>query len=100
MKIVEAREKTVSIASEIKNAFIDFSAMTVSIPALYTDVIREGRPVVGYGFISNGRYSQGCLLRERFIPRIMNSHPEKLHLVQWASGTVYICNLTNDINCI
>jgi hypothetical protein len=82
MKIIEVREKTVSIASEIKNAFIDFSAMTVSILALYTDVIREGHPVVGYGFNSNGRYSQGCLLRERFIPRIMNSHPEELLLAQ------------------
>jgi L-alanine-DL-glutamate epimerase-like enolase superfamily enzyme len=78
MKIVEVREKTVSIASEIKNAFIDFSTMTVSVLALYTDVIREGRPVVGYGFNSNGRYSQGCFLRERFIPRIMNAAPEEL----------------------
>jgi hypothetical protein len=78
MKIVEVREKTISIASEIKNAFIDFSAMTVSILALYTDVIREGLPVVGYGFNSNGRYSQECLLRERFTPRIINANPEKL----------------------
>jgi hypothetical protein len=61
MKIVEVREKTISIASEIKNAFIDFSTMTVSILVLYTNVIREDRPVVGYGFNSNRRYSQGCL---------------------------------------
>ncbi len=78
MKIVDIREKTISIASEIKNAFIDFSSMTVSILALYTDVIREGRPVAGYGFNSNGRYSQGCLLRERIIPRIMGADPEDL----------------------
>ena len=30
-----------------------------------TDVIRDGRPVVGYGFNSNGRYSPGALLRGR-----------------------------------
>ena len=24
-----------------------------------TDVIRDGKPVVGYGFNSNGRYGQG-----------------------------------------
>jgi hypothetical protein len=70
MKIVMIKEKTVSIASEIKNAYIDFSTMTVSILALYTDVFKDGSRIVGYGFNSNGRYSQGCLLRERFIPRI------------------------------
>ena len=78
MNIVEIKEKTVSIASEIKNAYIDFSTMTVSILALYTDVVRDGQPVVGYGFNSNGRYSQACLLRERFIPRIMKAGPKVL----------------------
>ena len=77
MKIVKIKEKTVSIASEIKNAYIDFSTMTVSILALYTDVFKDGGRVVGYGFNSNGRYSQGCLLRERFIPRIMKADPKK-----------------------
>lgn len=78
MKIVEVREDTVSIASEIKNAYIDFSKMTVSILALITDVEREGHPVVGYGFNSNGRYDQGCLLRERFIPRLMAADPKEV----------------------
>jgi len=78
MNIVEIKEKTVSIASEIKNAYIDFSTMSVSILALYTDVIRDGQPVVGYGFNSNGRYSQACLLRERFVPRIMKAGPKVL----------------------
>jgi L-alanine-DL-glutamate epimerase-like enolase superfamily enzyme len=78
MKIVEIREDTVSIASEIKNAYIDFSKMTVSILALITDVEREGHPVVGYGFNSNGRYAQGCLLRERFIPRLMSADPKEV----------------------
>jgi len=71
MCIVAIKEETVSIASQIKNAYIDFSHMTVSALALVTDVIRNGEPVVGYGFNSNGRYAQGGLLRERFIPRLM-----------------------------
>lgn len=70
MRIVDVKEETVSIASQIKNAYIDFSHMTVSVLALVTDVIREGEPVIGYGFNSNGRYAQGGLLRERFIPRL------------------------------
>lgn len=75
MKIVDIRERTASIASSIRNAYIDFSRMTVSVAAVVTDVIRDGRPVVGYGFNSNGRYAQGCLLRERFIPRVLEADP-------------------------
>ena len=71
MRIVEIREKTVSIASPIQNAYIDFSKMTCSVVALITDVMRDGKPVVGYGFNSNGRYGQGSLMRERFFPRLM-----------------------------
>jgi L-alanine-DL-glutamate epimerase-like enolase superfamily enzyme len=75
MRIVDIRERTASIASNIRNAYIDFSRMTVSVAAVVTDVIRDGKPVVGYGFNSNGRYAQGCLLRERFIPRVREADP-------------------------
>jgi L-alanine-DL-glutamate epimerase-like enolase superfamily enzyme len=75
MKIVDIQERTASIASRIRNAYIDFSRMTVSVAAVVTDVIRDGKPVVGYGFNSNGRYAQGCLLRERFIPRVREADP-------------------------
>jgi L-alanine-DL-glutamate epimerase-like enolase superfamily enzyme len=78
MRIVEIREKTVSIASNITNAYIDFSKMTCSVVALITDVIRDGKPVVGYGFNSNGRYGQGALMRERFFPRLMAADPKTL----------------------
>ena len=78
MKIVEIREKTVPIASPIRNAYIDFSKMTLSLVAVITDVIRDGKPVVGYGFNSNGRYGQGCLIRERLVPRIMEADPRSL----------------------
>ena len=76
MKIVDIKERTASIASPIRNAFIDFSRMTVSVAAVVTDVIRDGKPVVGYGFNSNGRYAQGCLLRERFLPRVREADPK------------------------
>ncbi len=75
MKIVDIRERTVSIASRIRNAYIDFSRMTVSVAAVVTDVVRDGKPVVGYGFNSNGRYAQGPLLQERFIPRVREADP-------------------------
>jgi L-alanine-DL-glutamate epimerase-like enolase superfamily enzyme len=78
MKIVEVREKTFPIASAIRNAFIDFSKMTLSAVAVVTDVVRDGKRVVGYGFNSNGRYGQGALLRDRFIPRIHEADPRTL----------------------
>ena len=78
MRILDVREKTVSIASPIANAYVDFSKMTTSVVAVVTDVIRDGRRVVGYGFNSNGRYGQGALLRERFIPRLLAAAPDAL----------------------
>ncbi len=78
MRILEVREKTFSIASPIANAFIDFSKMTCSVVAVITDVIRDGKPVVGFGFNSNGRYGVGGLLRERFLPRLNEADPESL----------------------
>src|SRR5207237_5750421 len=78
MKIIDIREKTCPIASPIRNAYIDFSKMTLSLVAVVTDVVRAGRRVVGYGFNSNGRYGQANLMRERFIPRIMEAAPESL----------------------
>jgi len=78
MRILEVREKTCLISSPIRNAYIDFSKMTLSLVAVVTDVVRNGRRVVGYGFNSNGRYGQGNLMRERFIPRIMEADPQAL----------------------
>ncbi|MGX9856912.1 mandelate racemase/muconate lactonizing enzyme family protein (plasmid) [Limimaricola variabilis] len=78
MRITEIRETTASIASPIANAFIDFSKMTCSVVAVITDVIRDGRPVIGYGFNSNGRYGQGALMRERIVPRVMEADPARL----------------------
>jgi L-alanine-DL-glutamate epimerase-like enolase superfamily enzyme len=78
MRIKQIREKTVTIASPIANAYIDFSKMTCSVVAVVTDVVRHGKPVVGYGFNSNGRYGQGCLIRERFSPRILEADPRAL----------------------
>jgi L-alanine-DL-glutamate epimerase-like enolase superfamily enzyme len=78
VKIVDIRETVVPIKSPIRNAFIDFSQMTVSVLALITDVIREGKAVVGFGFNSNGRYAPSGLLRDRFIPRLKAADSQAL----------------------
>jgi len=75
VRIVDVRERTVSIRSEIQNAWISFREMDTSLVAVISDVVRDGRPVVGFGFGSNGRYSQGGLLRDRFVPRLLGADP-------------------------
>jgi L-alanine-DL-glutamate epimerase-like enolase superfamily enzyme len=78
MRIVDVRQTTVPIASTLKNAYIDFSKMDVSVVAVVTDVERDGRRVVGYGFNSNGRYAPHGLLQDRFIPRLTEADPQTL----------------------
>src|ERR1041384_918789 len=78
MRITAIHDIVVPIASSISNAYIDFSAMTASVVAVVTDIRCDGRPVVGFGFNSNGRYAPQGLLRERFIPRLLAANPEEI----------------------
>src|SRR5439155_23258554 len=78
MKITAIHDVVVPIRSELRNAYISFAEMTVSAVAIHTDVRRDGKPVVGYGFHSNGRYAQSGILRERLIPRLMGAKKESL----------------------
>ena len=73
MRIVDCRERTVGIGAEMRNASINFGAMTASALALVSD-----RGVTGYAFDSIGRYGKGALLRERFIPRLLRAQPASL----------------------
>src|SRR6476469_9060790 len=78
MRIVEIREMAAPIRSSIRNAYIDFSLMTVSVVAVSLKKKRDGRPLIGYGFNSNGRYAPSGLIRERFVPRLMAADPAAL----------------------
>ncbi|WP_414442309.1 enolase C-terminal domain-like protein [Burkholderia sp. 22PA0106] len=79
MKIINIREKTIPIGSPLRNSRIDFSQMTVTVVAVVTDQIRDGKPVVGYAFNSFGRYACGGPMRERIIPRLLAASPEQLN---------------------
>jgi D(-)-tartrate dehydratase len=92
-------EATKPISSPIRNAYIDFSKMTTSLVAIVTDVVRDGRRVVGYGFNSNGRYGQGGLIRERFAPRILDTEPDSLldeAQQNLDPDRVWACMMTNE----
>src|ERR1700688_211221 len=78
VRIVDVREITKPISSPIRNAYIDFTKMTTSLVAVVTDVMRDGKPVVGYGFNPSGRCEQGALIGERFAPRLMEADPKTL----------------------
>jgi len=78
MRIVDIRETAIPLKSDLKNSSFDFSEMTTSIVAVITDVVRSGRPVVGFAFNSTGRYACGAQMRERFIPRILRADPSTL----------------------
>lgn len=70
MRITDVQERSVPI-SRYADASIASGDLTTSVVALTTDVLRDGKPVVGYGFSSFGRYAQGGLIRERFAPRLL-----------------------------
>ncbi|MFN0073417.1 MAG: mandelate racemase/muconate lactonizing enzyme family protein [Chloroflexota bacterium] len=78
MRIEAIREIVAPMRGEIRNAYIDFTKMTATVVAVVTNVIKNGRHVVGYGFNSNGRYAANGILRERMIPRIMEASPTDL----------------------
>lgn len=99
MKILDILESTRPIKSDIRNAYIDFSKMTLSLVAVVTDVVRNGKPVIGYGFNSNGRYGQGQLIRERFRPRVLAADPATLVDDSGANldpHKVWACMMTNE----
>jgi L-alanine-DL-glutamate epimerase-like enolase superfamily enzyme len=99
VRITDIREATKPIKSDIRNAYIDFTKMTLSLVAVITDVVRDGKPVVGYGFNSNGRYGQGSLIRERFRPRVLEAKPDSL-LNEAGSNLdpakIWACMMTNE----
>lgn len=70
MRVVDIRERSVDL-SRYSDPSIPSGGLTTSIVALTTDVVRNGRPVVGYGFSSMGRFAQSGLIRERFAPRLL-----------------------------
>jgi D(-)-tartrate dehydratase len=72
MRITDCRERTVGIGADMRNASIAFGGMTASALALVTD------RATGYAFDSIGRYGKGALLRERFLPRLLQAKPESL----------------------
>lgn len=78
MRIVDIKEITIATGEKRSNAVMDFSDMTTGFVAVITDVVRDGKPVIGYGFSGTGRYSQNAICRDRMIPRILAADSDSL----------------------
>ena len=78
MRIVEIREQAIPLEANIQNAVVSFADHTVSLVAVVSDVISNGKAIAGVAFDSIGRYAQSGLLRERFIPRLTKAKPEEI----------------------
>ncbi|HEX7890722.1 MAG TPA: enolase C-terminal domain-like protein [Ramlibacter sp.] len=78
MRIVDIRELAVPLEGAVANAVVNFSEHTVSLVAVVTDVIRDGKPVIGLGFNSIGRFAQSGIIRTRMIPRLLGADPVSL----------------------
>src|SRR6516165_133739 len=70
MRIVDIREISVPI-SRYADPTVPSGGLNTSVVAVITDVVRDAKPIVGYGFASIGRFAQGGLIRERFAPRLL-----------------------------
>lgn len=78
MKILRILEKDLPITSPGANALVDFSGIATTAVAVVTDAVHDGRPLVGYGFGSIGRWAVGGILRDRMIPRLMRAQSDSL----------------------
>ncbi len=86
MKIVEIRELSVPLEGQISNAVVSFAGHDVSLVAVVSDVIRDGRPVIGFGFNSIGRFAHEGIIGNRIAPRILAASPDSL-----ANGKGFDC---------
>ena len=75
MRIVAINEQTIRLTAASRNSSISFDGMTASAIAIHTDARKDGKPLIGLAFDSIGRYGHGALLRERFIPRLLDADP-------------------------
>ncbi|MDO8877909.1 MAG: mandelate racemase, partial [Pseudolabrys sp.] len=78
MKILDIVTHSVKLEGAVSNAVVSFDDHDVSLVAVISDVVRDGRPVVGIGFNSIGRYAQRGILLDRIRPRILGAAPESL----------------------
>src|SRR5688572_5340790 len=77
MRVIDIREHTVPI-SRYADPSIPSGGLNTTVVAIVTDIRHDGRPIVGFGFSSIGRFGQGGLIHERFAPRLLAAREDGL----------------------
>jgi L-alanine-DL-glutamate epimerase-like enolase superfamily enzyme len=77
MRILDLRARTVEI-SRYADPTIPSGGLTTTIVAALTDSRRDGRPIVGFGFSSIGRFGSTGLIVDRFAPRLLAAKSDEL----------------------
>ena len=75
LKVKGIYELSVPLESDIKNSIVNFSDHDVSLVAIVSNKVRAGRPIIGYGFNSIGRFAQAGILQKRMLPRLLSADP-------------------------
>ena len=78
MKITAIKDANLNFGGAMSNSVVDFSRMTTSAVIVETDVVKDGKQVIGYGFNSMGRYGQSGIIRTRLAPRILEASEDAL----------------------
>ena len=77
MRIMRIKERTVPI-SRYADPNIPSNDLNTTAVAIVTDVYRDGKPIIGFGFSSIGRFGQSGLIRERFSPRLISAQEDEI----------------------
>src|SRR5690606_25162900 len=80
MRIVEVRAKTVRVDTNMFNARGARVNSAATVVAAITDVVRNGRPVIGFSFSATGFQPLTHQLQERFIPKLLQLKEDDLNL--------------------
>jgi len=88
----------VPLKSNVSNSVINFSTHTVSLVALVTDQVRNGKPVIGLSFNSIGRYAQSGIIAQRMAPRLLAAKADSLlqDNGQLSAEKVLACAMQNE----
>lgn len=80
MRITEVRAKTVRVDTNMFNARGARVNSAATVLAAITDVVRNGRPVIGFSYSATGFQPPTHQLEERFIPKLLQMGEEDLNL--------------------
>jgi L-alanine-DL-glutamate epimerase-like enolase superfamily enzyme len=78
MRITRIAASSFPLTTNLSNSRRVLKEIRITVVAVESDIVREGRRLTGYGFSSFGRPSCDAQIRERMAPRVLAAAPESL----------------------